>query len=112
MNTNADAINKTVVVIYSIVLLIASFVFSYVVFLIDAQRSAPYELPKRTAEAIAQTPETLKAKFDDLPKEDVVAAPEAPAGVTAAEIQAEEELEAEAVNGTVVPEVEDEGEQQ
>lgn len=114
VSTNPDPVNKEVVVIYSVVLLIASFVFSYVVFLIDAQRSTPYELPKRAVEAIAQTPETLKAKFDSLPIEDVVAAPEAPPGVTAAEIQAEEEREAETepVNGAVISEVEDEEEQQ
>lgn len=104
VNTSPDAINKNVVVAYSIVLLVASFVFSYVVSLIEAQRSAPCDLLERAAEAIAQSPETLKAKFDRLPKEDRVAATKAPLGVTAAEIQAEEEREAEieAVNGIVV----------
>jgi hypothetical protein len=63
-------INTTLVVIYSIALLIAAFRFSYVVFLIDAQRSTPDEIPKRAAAAIAQAPDKLKAEFGSIQEHD------------------------------------------
>lgn len=59
-------INTTLVVVYSIVLLIAAFRFSYVVFLVDAQRLAPDELLERIATEIAHAPDSLDAEFKDL----------------------------------------------
>ena len=57
-------------VIYSIALLIAAFIFSYVVFLIDAQRNNPDELPERISFEIAHAPDRLKAEFNELQKND------------------------------------------
>jgi hypothetical protein len=53
-------INTTLVVIYSIALLIAAFRFSYVVFLIDAQRRSPDEFLERIASKIAHAPVSWK----------------------------------------------------
>jgi hypothetical protein len=64
VNSNPYAVNATVVVIYSVLLLIAAFAFSYVAFLIDAQRDSLEELSSRVIDVIARTPEKLKAEFD------------------------------------------------
>ena len=45
VSANAYAVNTKLVVVYSIVLLVAAFIFSYVVLLIDAQRSTPEKSP-------------------------------------------------------------------
>ena len=58
------------VVGYSIILLIAAFSFSYVVFLIEAQRSTPDELPSRVAAGIAHASDKLVAEFNDLQSHD------------------------------------------
>ena len=71
VNANPYAVNAKLVVIYSIALLVAAFIFSYVVFLIDAQRSTPEELPRRVAAEIAHTPDKLKAQFDTIRTYDV-----------------------------------------
>ena len=75
VNTNPYAVNVKLVVIYSIALLIAAFIFSYVVFLIDAQRSRPEELLERTAAAIAHAPDRLQAEFRELHQRDARADP-------------------------------------
>jgi len=75
VNANPYAVNTELVVIYSILLLIAAFVFSYVVFLIDAQRSTPEELLERTAAAIAHAPDRLQAEFRELHQRDPEVAP-------------------------------------
>jgi hypothetical protein len=75
VNANPYAVNTKLVVIYSILLLIAAFVFSYVLFLIDAQRSTPEELLERTAAAIARAPDRLQAEFKKLHEPDSGAAP-------------------------------------
>jgi hypothetical protein len=67
---NPYPVSAPLVVVYSIVLLIAAFRFSYVVFLIDAQRSAPEELPKKAVIAIARSHDKLDADFDKLQEED------------------------------------------
>lgn len=97
VNANPYAVNTKLVVVYSIVLLIAAFIFSYVVFLIDAQRSTPEELPRRVAAEIAHTPDKLKAQFDTIRTHDVQPEASAPGPVvedTDAE-EAEEAVEAE-----------------
>lgn len=78
VNSNSYTVNSTVVVVYSVLLLGAAFVFSYVVFLIDAQRSTPEELPKRAAAAIAHTPDKLKAEFQTIQKTDANVSPTPP----------------------------------
>jgi hypothetical protein len=75
VNANPYAVNAKLVVIYSIALLIAAFIFSYVVFLIDAQRSTPEELLERTAAAIAHAPDRLQAEFKELHQRDPRVAP-------------------------------------
>ena len=75
VNANPYAVNAKLVVIYSIALLIAALIFSYVVFLIDAQRSTPEELLERTAAAIAHAPDRLQAEFRELHQPDPRPAP-------------------------------------
>lgn len=75
VNANPYAVNAKLVVIYSIALLVAAFIFSYVVFLIDAQRSTPEELLERTAAAIAHAPDRLQAEFRELRERDPEVAP-------------------------------------
>jgi hypothetical protein len=75
VNANPYGVNAKLVVIYSIALLIAAFIFSYVVFLIDAQRSTPEELLERTAAAIAHAPDRLQAEFRELHQRDPRPAP-------------------------------------
>jgi hypothetical protein len=70
-----NAVNAKLVVAYSIALLIAAFIFSYVVFLIDAQRSTPEELLERTAAAIAHAPDRLQAEFREMQQRDPIVAP-------------------------------------
>lgn len=70
VNANPYAVNTKLVVIYSIALLIAAFIFSYVVFLIDAQRRTPEELLERAAAAIAHAPDRLQAEFRELHQPD------------------------------------------
>jgi hypothetical protein len=74
-NANPYAVNAKLVVIYSIALLVAAFIFSYVAFLIDAQRGTPEELLERTAAAIAHAPDRLQAEFRELRRRDPEAAP-------------------------------------
>ena len=76
--SNGDSVSVSIVVGYSIVLLAAAFVFSYMVFLIDAQRSTPQELPRRAATAIARAPEQINSDFNILQKKDPTAAPVLP----------------------------------
>jgi len=64
------AVNTKLVVAYSVVLLIGSFIFSYIVFLIDAQRASPGDVQKRAAFAIAHSPDKLDKDFDDLQSAD------------------------------------------
>jgi len=71
-------INTPLVVIYSIALLIAAFRFSYVVFLIEVQRSTPNDLLERTAEAITHAPDRLQAEFNELRKRDPSVTPVLP----------------------------------
>ena len=71
-------INTPLVVIYSIALLIAAFRFSYVVFLIEMQRSTPNDLLERTAEAITHAPDRLQAEFNELRKRDPSVTPVLP----------------------------------
>jgi hypothetical protein len=64
--TANPTINKGLVVVYSILLLVAAFRFSYVAFLIDAQRRNPDELLERIASEIAHAPDKLEAEFSAL----------------------------------------------
>jgi hypothetical protein len=64
--TNPNGVNAKVVVIYSIALLVAAFIFSYVVFLIDAQHRSPDEFLERIASEIAHAPDKLEAEFSQL----------------------------------------------
>jgi hypothetical protein len=75
VSANPYAVNAKLVVAYSIALLIAAFIFSYVVFLIDAQRGTPEELLERAAAAIAHAPDRLQAEFRGLRRRDPEAAP-------------------------------------
>jgi hypothetical protein len=75
VNANPYAVNAKLVVIYSVALLVAAFIFSYVVFLIDAQRSTPEELLERTAAAITHAPDRLQAQFRELRLRDPEVAP-------------------------------------
>ena len=75
VNANPYAVNTKLVVIYSVALLIAAFIFSYVVFLIDAQRSTPEDLLERTAAAITHAPDRLQAEFRELRQRDPRVAP-------------------------------------
>jgi hypothetical protein len=63
-------VNTKLVVVYSILLLVAAFRFSYVVSLIEAQRRTPDELLDRIASKIAHAPDRLKAEFDELQERD------------------------------------------
>lgn len=63
-------VNTNLVVVYSVALLIAAFVFSYIVFLIDAQRSTPDELLERISFEIAHAPDRLEAEFNEMQKND------------------------------------------
>ena len=67
---NPYAVNAKLVVIYSIALLIAAFIFPYVVFLIDAQRHTPEELLERAAAAITHAQDRLQAEFRELRQRD------------------------------------------
>jgi hypothetical protein len=88
--SNSYDVSAPLVVTYSIVLLLAAFIFSYIVFLIDAQRSTPNELPKRVAAAIAHAPDKINEEFTDLQIHD----PNAPAAVAVQEAVEEiDELE-------------------
>ena len=72
------AVNARLVVSYSIFLLVAAFGFSFIVFLIDAQRSSPNPLAQRVAATIEHTPDKLNKEFDALqgkPGEPTEAAP-------------------------------------
>jgi hypothetical protein len=64
--SNPKGVNAKVVVIYSMALLVAAFVFSYVVFLIEAQRGNPDELLEHIAAEIAHAPDKLEAEFSAL----------------------------------------------
>jgi len=75
VNANPYAVNAKLVAIYSIALLIAAFRFSYVAFLINAQRRTPEELVERTAAAITRAPDQLQAEFMELQQADRRAAP-------------------------------------
>jgi hypothetical protein len=60
------AVSKPIVVAYSVILLIGAFIFSYVVFVIDAQRSTPEDVQKRASQAIASAPDKLDRDFSEL----------------------------------------------
>ncbi len=74
-------INTTLVVIYSIALLVAAFRFSYVVFLIEVQRSRPNDLLERTAAAITHAPDKLQGEFNELRRREASVTPVLPIGV-------------------------------
>jgi hypothetical protein len=63
-----NGLNTPVVVGYSVVLLIGAFCFSYIVFLIDVQRTAQVQgdVQLRAAQAIAHSPDALNRQFDAL----------------------------------------------
>ena len=92
----ATTVNTKLVVVYSILLLVAAFRFSYIVFLIDAQRVTPDELPKRAASAIAHAPDKLKAEFGTIQKEDPHVPTAAPESIDVERREAEELEEAAA----------------
>jgi hypothetical protein len=60
------SVSKRIVIVYSLALLIAAFRFSYVVFLIDAQRSSPGDVQQRAAQAIKHSPDKLNDAFNAL----------------------------------------------
>lgn len=66
-------INTWLIVVYSVILLAGAFYFSYAVFIIDAQRSVPGDLQRRTAQAIKHSPDRLIEQFDQLEKQDAAA---------------------------------------
>ena len=70
VNANAYTVNTRLVVVYSIALLIAAFVFSYVAFLVDAQRDVPDDLLGRISFEITHAPDKLEAEFKELQKSD------------------------------------------
>ncbi len=92
-----QSVSAPIVVVYSIVLLVAAFWFSYIVFLIDAQRSTPEELPRRVANEIKHAPDKLKAQFDALQRQDPVQATPVipPATEPAAEVEERLEIAAD-----------------
>jgi hypothetical protein len=61
-----SAVSKPIVVTYSVILLIGAFIFSYVVFVIDAQRSTPEDVQSRASQAIAHTSDRLNEDFNRL----------------------------------------------
>jgi hypothetical protein len=67
---NPTGVNAKVVVVYSIALLVAAFLFSYVVFLIDAQHRNPDELLENIASEIAHASDKLDAEFSKLQERD------------------------------------------
>jgi hypothetical protein len=75
-----NGINTPFVATYSIVLLAGAFCFSYVVFLIDAQRTAQLQgdVQKRASEAIEHSPDRLKQQFDKLQGQESTAQPATP----------------------------------
>lgn len=98
--TNTYDVSTFFVVTYSVVLLIAAFIFSYIVFLIDAQRSTPDELPKRVAAEIAHAPDKLTEEFSELQKKDPAVTPQA----SAPQESIQEEIEEEEIEEAVVVE--------
>src|SRR6266550_901205 len=58
-------VSKPIVVTYSVVLLAASFVFSFLVFLIDAQRTSG-STARQVSENIQHAPDKLNKEFDEL----------------------------------------------
>jgi len=65
---SSNGINTPIIVTYSVVLLAGAFSFSYVVFIIDAQRTAQLQgdVQKRAAQAIVHSPDKLNTDFDAL----------------------------------------------
>lgn len=59
-------LNTYLIVIYSVVLLVGAFYFSYNVFLIDAQRGAPGDIQRRAVQAIAHSPDRLNEQFEEI----------------------------------------------
>lgn len=69
-----NGINLPLVVSYSIIILIAAFYFSYVVFRVDVQRTAQFQndIQKRTTNAIAHSPDELNQAFDRIQANEAV----------------------------------------
>jgi hypothetical protein len=65
LTSNSDTVSKPIVVGYSVILLIISFGFSFVVFLIDAQRSSN-TTARQAAENIRHAPDKLNRDFDEI----------------------------------------------
>jgi hypothetical protein len=59
-------VSVPIIWIYSVLLLIAAFIFSYIVFLIDAQRSAKGEIPQGAANAIKHAPDKMNNEFEEI----------------------------------------------
>jgi hypothetical protein len=72
-----NGINTPLIVTYSVILLIGAFAFSYVVFVIDVQRTAQTEgdVQNRASQAIEHSKDTLISDFDEIQKQEAAAAP-------------------------------------
>jgi hypothetical protein len=71
-SASPNGVNLPLVVTYSVILLTAAFWFSYVVFIIDAQRSAQIQgdVQHRAAQAIKHSQDSLNAQFDKIQAEE------------------------------------------
>jgi hypothetical protein len=63
LTVDPSAVNERLVITYSVVLLVAAFAFSFLVFLMDAQRSTP-NFPQQVAAEIENTGNKLGLEFD------------------------------------------------
>jgi len=83
LTSSPDAVSKPIVVGYSVLLLLASFGFSFLVFLIDAQRSSN-TTARQASENIRHAPDKLIHDFDEIqgPPPETPSEPEATASVS------------------------------
>jgi hypothetical protein len=98
LTASPDAVSKPIVVGYSVLLLIASFGFSFLVFLIDAQRGSN-TTARQASENIRHAPDKLIHDFDEIqgPAPESASQPEA-ATVTVSEDDEIVEVEAKLEN--------------
>jgi hypothetical protein len=97
LTASPDAVSKPIVVGYSVLLLIASFGFSFLVFLIDAQRSSN-TTARQAAESIRHAPDKLIHDFDEIqgPPPEATPQPEAATVPASTEVEIVEVAEVEA----------------
>jgi len=88
LTASPDSVSKPIVVGYSVLLLVASFGFSFLVFLIDAQRSSN-TTARQASHDIRHAPDKLIHDFDEIQGPPPEAAPQPEAATVPASTQVE-----------------------